>query len=74
MQELRHPELMQSINNLQWALGDSVIKARKLKVITDKESDPSAFSRKLEALINSLLEISRHFRHEIADELKSRNH
>ena len=71
MEEHRHPELKQSIKNLQWALGDSVIKARKLKEFVDTESDLRAFSGRLDALINSLLEISRLFRHEIADELKS---
>jgi len=64
-------EILNTANKLQWALGETLFRAKKLKGMLDKNpgiKDPVRVN--LLALINSLNEISNLYRHDIADKIR----
>jgi len=64
-------EIINLSNKLQWTLGETLFRAKKLKDMLDEHSsikDPVKVS--LLALLNSLNEISSLYRHDIAEKIR----
>ena len=72
MSENQDDALMEAMNKVQWALGESMFRAKKLKtLVANNEKTSYGFDRDLNELILALSKITNLFRHNIADRIKS---
>ena len=64
-------EIINMSNKLQWTLGETLFRAKKLKDLLDKNSSiKGPVKVSLLALLNSLNEISSLYRHDIAEKIR----
>jgi len=64
-------EIINMSNKLQWSLGESLFRAKKLKDMLDEHSSiDGPVKVSLLALLNSLNEISNLYRHDIAEKIR----
>ena len=64
-------DIVNLIVKLQLALGESLVKAKKLKKLIGEEPELAHYSGSIEGLVKSLAEIGFLYRHNIADEIRS---
>ncbi|MBN1225038.1 MAG: hypothetical protein JXB23_17450 [Candidatus Aminicenantes bacterium] len=61
-----------TVDKLQWALGESLFRAKKLEEILDSYPKLGAkFDKDVRELVKTLTEISFLYRHKIADNIKT---
>jgi hypothetical protein len=72
MQKNEEEEFLLTIDKLQWALGESLFRAKKLQEILRKYPQMnSKFDRDVKELVKTLTEISFIYRHRLADNIKT---
>ncbi|MGD8539341.1 MAG: hypothetical protein PVI66_11550 [Candidatus Aminicenantes bacterium] len=72
MSEDQNGELLEAINKVQWVLGESMFRTKKLKtLIANNKKTSCGFDRDLNELILALSQITNLYRHNIADRIKS---
>ena len=65
-------ELLEAINKLQWALGESIFRTEKLKtLVANNGKIDYGFDKKINELLKTLSQISQLYRHDIAEKIKS---
>jgi len=70
--KIQDDELLEAIDRVQWALGESMFKAKKLKtLIASNKKTSYGFDRDLNELILALSKITHLYRHNIAERIKS---
>ncbi len=72
MSEDQNGELLEAINKVQWGLGESMFRTKKLKtLIANNKKMSGGFDKDLNELILALSQITNLYRHNIADRIKS---
>jgi len=72
MSENQDEELLLAIDKVQWALGESMFRAKKLKTLLASNKKMSyGFDRVLNELLMALSQITHLYRHNIAERIKS---
>jgi hypothetical protein len=72
MSEDQNGELLEAINKVQWVLGESMFRAKKLKTLAAKNKKTCyVFDRDLNELIIAISQITNLYRHNIAERIKS---
>jgi len=72
MQKNEEREFLLTIDKLQWALGESLFRAKKLQEILGKYPKMnSKFDKDVKELVKTLTEISFIYRHKLADNIKT---
>jgi hypothetical protein len=72
MNENQDDALMEAIDKVQWALGESMFRTKKLKTLVANNKKTSfGFDRDLNELIVALSQITNLNRHNIAERIKS---
>lgn len=67
-------EILQATNKLQWTLGETLYKAKNLRnLVNDEPKLKNEFGSKINGLIDTLIKITSLYRHDIADQIKSKN-
>jgi len=65
-------EFLLTIDKLQWALGESLFRAKKLQEILGKYPKMNkSFDKDVRELVKTLTEISFLYRHKLADNIKT---
>lgn len=65
-------ELLKAINKIQWALGESMFRAKKLKTLTTNNNKiKHGLDRDFNELILAISQITNLYRHNIAERFKS---
>ena len=72
MKKNEEKEFLLTIDKLQWALGESLFRAKKLQEILGNYPKMNAkFEKEIKELIKTLTEISFLYRHKLADNIKT---
>jgi hypothetical protein len=72
MKKDEEKEFLLTIDKLQWALGESLFRAKKLQEILGKYPELSSkFDKDVKELVKTLTEISFLYRHKLADNIKA---
>ena len=72
MQKNEEKEFLLTIDKLQWALGESLFRAKKLQETLRKYPQMnSKFDRDVKEFVKTLTEISFIYRHRLADSIKT---
>jgi hypothetical protein len=72
MSDSTDKELLQAVNKLQWALGESIFRAEKLKTLAIRNGKiVYGFEKEINELLKTLTQISQLYRHDIAEKIKS---
>ena len=72
MSKDQNGELLEAINKVQWGLGESMFRTKKLKtLIANNKKMSGGFDKDLNELILALSQITNLYRHNIADRIKS---
>jgi len=72
MKKEEEKEFFLTVDKLQWALGESLFRAKKLEEILGNYPQlGSAFNKDVRELVKTLTEISFLYRHKIADNIKT---
>lgn len=70
MNKKNNQEILTAANKLQWALGESLFRARKLKDLLKQNQDIEyRLIVSMRAFINALAEFSSYYRHDVADRI-----
>ena len=65
-------DVLEAIDKMQWALGESIFRAKKLKTLLASNKKTSCgFDRDLNELLMALSQITHLYRHNIAERIKS---
>jgi len=72
MEKNEEKEFFLAVDKLQWALGESLFRARKLQeILGDYPKMTAKFEKEIKELIKTLTEISFLYRHKLADNIKT---
>ena len=72
MSENQDEELLLAIDKVQWALGESIFRAKKLKtLLASNKKINYGFDRDINELLLALSQITHLYRHNIAERIKS---
>ena len=72
MKKNEEKEFLLAIDKLQWALGESLFRAKKLQEILGKYPKMNKkFDKDVKELVKTLTEISFIYRHKLADNIKT---
>ena len=72
MNKIEEKEFLLTIDKLQWAMGESLFRAKKLQEILGKYPIMnSQFKKDVKELVKTLTEISFLYRHKLADNIKA---
>ena len=72
MKKNEEKEFLLTIDKLQWALGESLFRAKKLQEILSKYPKMNKkFDKDVKELVKTLTEISFIYRHKLADNIKT---
>jgi hypothetical protein len=72
MKKNEEKEFLLTIDKLQWALGESLFRAKKLQEIFKKYPKMNKkFDKDVKELVKTLTEISFLYRHKLADNIKA---
>ncbi len=65
-------EIVEAVNKLQWALGESIFRTQKLRTALNKNGEfKKDFNSDLNELLKTLDQITQLYRHDIAERIKS---
>jgi hypothetical protein len=68
----RDDELLKAIDKVQWALSETMFRAKKLKtLVADNNKTSYGFDRDLNELILALSQITQLYHHNISERIKS---
>lgn len=72
MSENRGDELLRATDKVQWALGEAIFRAKKLKTLLASNKKTSyGFDRDINELLLALSKITNLYRHNIAERIRS---
>lgn len=72
MSENNDKELLLAIDKVQWALGESMFRVKKLKtLVVSNEKIMYGFENSINELLKTLSQITHLYRHDIAERIKS---
>jgi len=71
----QNEDLLEAIDKVQWALGESMFRVKKLKtIIASNQKINYGFDRDLNELILAISQITHLYRHNIAERIRSLLH